>query len=85
MEEKLIVAITADPEFIKKMKRFLALLMRTGSIGHSAFYGMYCDGDGHERPKVEGYDVKDWVDIDDVTSSADAVEVNEEGAKPYRS
>lgn len=49
--------ITTTPELINRLERFFALLHFNSNFGHSNLFGMWLDGDGPDRFKVDGVDV----------------------------
>ena len=51
------VKIKGHPDTMKKFVRFLAMLHHNG--GHSAFFGLWFDGDGHDHLKVEPWEFED--------------------------
>lgn len=47
------VKLTANPNMIRKVLSLLSQLRYNGSIGHSGYWYISCDGDGPDRLKFE--------------------------------
>ena len=62
-EETKVFEITANPQILRRIERFLALLHFNSCFGHSGLFGMGLDGDGSEKVVVKdinrslGYEV----------------------------
>lgn len=56
--ETKVFTITASPDLIRRVERFLALLHFNSRFGHSGIFGMELDGDGHEKVTVEPIDAR---------------------------
>jgi hypothetical protein len=44
--------VTASSEFMERLERHLAFIVRLGAVGHSCVAGVSVDGDGSDRMKV---------------------------------
>lgn len=44
--------VTGPKEFIDQLDRHLGLIQWLGAVGHSAWAGVYVDGDGQDRVKL---------------------------------
>ena len=66
--------ITANPEMMQKLERFLSVLHWYTNWGHSAFIGFSEDGDGQDHVTVEGADIDDHRDFANWLSGRSAVE-----------
>ena len=49
MEITKTFTVTASPNLINRLERFLALLHYNSSFGHSNLFAMHLDGDGSEK------------------------------------
>ncbi|MYE06892.1 MAG: hypothetical protein F4Y04_06695 [Chloroflexi bacterium] len=47
--------ITAEPAVLDRLERLLAVMQYSGDVGHTGTFGMWLDGDGADRLKVEGF------------------------------
>lgn len=56
--KQITVTITGSPNVILRIERFLALLHLSSIWGHSCTAAMDLDGDGSEKVRVSGIDVK---------------------------
>lgn len=57
--------VTATPDVMHRLERFLAMLHYNSGFGHSNHFGMYLDGDGSEKIDVHPIDkrLKHEVDL----------------------
>lgn len=55
--ETITITVTATKPVMERFKRLIARLQRNCHIGHSAKVGMFIDGDGWDKFKVEGIDL----------------------------
>lgn len=68
--------ITADPHTMKRFEKFLCFFHYNG--GHSGLFGMYFDGDGSDRLKVDPAPDKGTRDYARISYSGQDIEIANE-------
>lgn len=67
--------VTASKDVMKRFERFLALLHYNSSFGHSNHFGMYLDGDGPEKLRVNEVNHELHREVELIGSTAYDVEI----------
>jgi hypothetical protein len=74
------ITITTDSTMMKRIERFLALLHYNSCFGHSGLFGMYLDGDGWEKVKVEGLDRRLALEVDAIGGVGYDIEIAQDNS-----
>jgi hypothetical protein len=74
--KKYKLQIEATGEIIERFERLLAMLAYNTSVGHSANFGMFADGDGADHLKVTGLDLSKYKkELKDFQASYNSIEM----------
>lgn len=73
-------SITASPDVMRRIERFLALLHFSSSFGHSGVFAMALDGGGSEKVRVDPIDKRLAREIDLIGSVGYDVELARENS-----